>query len=107
MLLVKPQFEVGRDRLGKAGVVRSSPLRLEAVADVCAAATGAGWNVVDVRPSPLPGGTGNREYLGWFTTADRAVPSPGELAGRIARLDDESASEPEDIDDDRPEGEDA
>ena len=43
VLMVKPQFEVGKDRVGKGGVVRDPALRAEAVADVAAAAAARGW----------------------------------------------------------------
>ncbi len=65
VLLVKPQFEIGRDRLGKTGVVRSAEQRDEAVASVRAAAERAGLTVQAVVPSRVQGGTGNVEYFLW------------------------------------------
>jgi 23S rRNA (cytidine1920-2'-O)/16S rRNA (cytidine1409-2'-O)-methyltransferase len=65
VLLVKPQFEVGRDRLGKTGVVRSEEQRQEAVAAVHEAATGAGLTVRRVVASRTLGGTGNVEFFLW------------------------------------------
>ncbi len=66
LLMVKPQFEVGRERLGASGVVSSDELRVEAVLKVAAAATAAGAAVLAVVPSPLPGPAGNREYFLWL-----------------------------------------
>ncbi len=63
VLLVKPQFEVGRERLGANGVVRDPALWRAAVLDVCATARGLGARVVDVRPSTLPGTHGNVEFV--------------------------------------------
>lgn len=63
VLLVKPQFEVGRERLGAQGVVRDPALWASAVRDVCAAAAVLGARVVDVRPSTLPGTHGNVEFV--------------------------------------------
>jgi 23S rRNA (cytidine1920-2'-O)/16S rRNA (cytidine1409-2'-O)-methyltransferase len=63
VLMVKPQFEVGRDRLGKGGVVRDSGHRADAVAGVAAEAAARGWGAVGVAVSPLPGPAGNVEYF--------------------------------------------
>jgi 23S rRNA (cytidine1920-2'-O)/16S rRNA (cytidine1409-2'-O)-methyltransferase len=65
-LMVKPQFEVGKDRVGKGGVVRDPDLRTEAVLGVVAAAAERGWETVMVAPSPLPGPSGNVEFFVWL-----------------------------------------
>ncbi|WP_116951118.1 TlyA family RNA methyltransferase [Jiangella endophytica] len=65
-LMVKPQFEVGKDRVGKGGVVRDPALRAEAVADVARAAGDLGLGVNGVTASPLPGPSGNVEYFLWM-----------------------------------------
>jgi 23S rRNA (cytidine1920-2'-O)/16S rRNA (cytidine1409-2'-O)-methyltransferase len=65
-LMVKPQFEVGRERLGSGGVVRDVALHAEAVRDVAAAAARAGLGVRGVAASPLPGPAGNVEYFLWL-----------------------------------------
>jgi 23S rRNA (cytidine1920-2'-O)/16S rRNA (cytidine1409-2'-O)-methyltransferase len=62
-LMVKPQFEVGKERLGKGGVVRDPGLRTDAVASVARAAAGLGWGARAVTTSPLPGPSGNVEYF--------------------------------------------
>lgn len=62
-LMVKPQFEVGKDRVGKGGVVRDLDLRAEAVRGVADAAGRRGWGAVAVTTSPLPGPSGNVEFF--------------------------------------------
>ncbi|MGH8971513.1 MAG: TlyA family RNA methyltransferase [Actinomycetes bacterium] len=65
--MVKPQFEVGRDRLGPGGVVRDPALRAEAVAEVARSAHDEhGLGVRGVTASPLPGPAGNVEYFLWL-----------------------------------------
>ena len=66
VLLVKPQFEVGKDRVGKGGVVREPGLRVAAIVSVAAAAGELGLGVRGVCASPLPGPAGNVEYFCWF-----------------------------------------
>lgn len=61
--MVKPQFEVGKERLGAGGVVRDPALRAEAVVDVAAAAGELGWRPAGVVASPLPGPSGNVEFF--------------------------------------------
>jgi 23S rRNA (cytidine1920-2'-O)/16S rRNA (cytidine1409-2'-O)-methyltransferase len=64
VLLVKPQFEVGREAIGKGGVVRDADAREEAVRRVCEEAESAGFVVVGRMESPVPGAkAGNREWL--------------------------------------------
>lgn len=66
VLMVKPQFEVGKTRLGKGGVVRDPVLRAEAVSDVAEAAATRGWGALAVVSSPLPGPSGNVEFFLWL-----------------------------------------
>jgi 23S rRNA (cytidine1920-2'-O)/16S rRNA (cytidine1409-2'-O)-methyltransferase len=66
VLMVKPQFEVGRDRVGKGGVVRDPSMRAEAVRSVASAAGEVGLGVAGVTASPLPGPSGNVEYFLWL-----------------------------------------
>ncbi|WEV52169.1 TlyA family RNA methyltransferase [Bifidobacterium sp. ESL0704] len=63
VLLVKPQFEVGKGHLGKNGVVEDEKLRQKALNNVCRCATANGLDVVGTCPSPIQGTHGNREYL--------------------------------------------
>lgn len=64
--MVKPQFEVGKDRVGSGGVVRDPALRAEVVRDVAAAAAKLGLRTRGVVASPLPGPSGNVEYFLWL-----------------------------------------
>ena len=66
VLMVKPQFEVGKDRVGAGGVVREPALRAEAVLDVAAAAGDRGLGLAGVAASPLPGPSGNVEFFVWL-----------------------------------------
>jgi 23S rRNA (cytidine1920-2'-O)/16S rRNA (cytidine1409-2'-O)-methyltransferase len=62
--LVKPQFEVGRDGVGKGGIVRDPAMRERALAEVRDwLAEQQGWNVLGDMPSPIEGGSGNVEFL--------------------------------------------
>ncbi|MFF1528783.1 TlyA family RNA methyltransferase [Cellulomonas sp. NPDC058312] len=81
VLMVKPQFEVGRERLGSTGVVRSVEQRQEAVLGVATVAQQHGLVVVGVARSPLPGPTGNVEYFLWLR---RGTPAAGDdLVARV------------------------
>lgn len=64
--LVKPQFEAGREGVGKGGVVRDEAVRQAAIDDVVEAAHALGFAEIDVIPSPLKGPAGNTEYLAWM-----------------------------------------
>ncbi|GIG35666.1 TlyA family RNA methyltransferase [Cellulomonas pakistanensis] len=87
VLMVKPQFEVGRERLGSGGVVRSAAQRVEAVLAVAAAAEEQGLEVGGVARSPLPGPSGNVEYFLWLRRG--AGRAGGALAGAalVARVE--------------------
>ncbi len=63
VLMVKPQFEVGKDRVGKGGVVRDLSLRAESVTTIADLAAARGWGAVAVTVSPLPGPSGNVEFF--------------------------------------------
>lgn len=65
--LVKPQFEVGPERVGKGGLVKDDAARTDALAAVAGFLEGAGWIVRAVIDSPILGGDGNQEYLLWAT----------------------------------------
>ncbi len=66
VLMVKPQFEVGKDRVGAGGVVRDAADRSAAVRRVTGAAGDLGLGVLGVTASPLPGPAGNVEYFVWL-----------------------------------------
>jgi len=66
LLMVKPQFEVGRERLGGGGVVRDPQLRADAIYTVATAAGELGLGSRGIVASPLPGPAGNVEYFLWL-----------------------------------------
>ncbi|NEO55067.1 MAG: TlyA family RNA methyltransferase [Okeania sp. SIO3B5] len=66
ILLVKPQFEVGKKRVGKKGVVRSSSDQAEAIFQVWSSAQNLGWGYSGLTWSPIQGPAGNIEYLLWL-----------------------------------------
>lgn len=68
--LVKPQFEAGRDKVGKKGVVRDPAVHLEVLEHFLEHAAKAGFTVLDVTFSPIKGPEGNIEYLGWLQAED-------------------------------------
>jgi 23S rRNA (cytidine1920-2'-O)/16S rRNA (cytidine1409-2'-O)-methyltransferase len=63
IVLVKPQFEVGRAQVGKGGLVKDPQLHLQALVEVAAFAHGAGYEVRGACASPVTGATGNREFF--------------------------------------------
>src|SRR3954466_12077884 len=65
LAMVKPQFEAGRGRVGKGGVVRDPEVRVETLVSVAEAARSDGWAVMGFAPSGLPGPSGNRETFVW------------------------------------------
>ncbi|MEO8106589.1 MAG: TlyA family RNA methyltransferase [Actinomycetes bacterium] len=72
LLMVKPQFEVGREALPSGGVVRDPEMRADAVLSIGRHAEAAGWGARGVTASPLPGPAGNVEYFLWL---GRGVPA--------------------------------
>jgi 23S rRNA (cytidine1920-2'-O)/16S rRNA (cytidine1409-2'-O)-methyltransferase len=78
--MVKPQFEVGRGRVGKGGVVHDPELRREAIAAVASSARACGASVLGFASSGLPGPAGNRETFVWLGEAGRASVGEDRLA---------------------------
>ncbi len=89
--MVKPQFEVGKQRVGSGGVVRDPALRAEAVTEVAAAAAELGLRTRGVVASPLPGPSGNVEYFLWLhrdalgAKAADAGPGAAEISEMVQR----------------------
>ncbi|MCC9144976.1 MULTISPECIES: TlyA family RNA methyltransferase [unclassified Arthrobacter] len=77
LLMVKPQFEVGREKLDRTGVVTDPARHRSAVASVATAAMAAGLEIGGIAPSPLPGQNGNVEFFMWLQV-------PGPVPGRPA-----------------------
>jgi 23S rRNA (cytidine1920-2'-O)/16S rRNA (cytidine1409-2'-O)-methyltransferase len=78
VLLIKPQFEAGRDRVGKGGVIRDPAVHREVLGEVVAALDAVGLGISAVIPSPLQGADGNVEFLarasrGSATVSDEAL----------------------------------
>jgi 23S rRNA (cytidine1920-2'-O)/16S rRNA (cytidine1409-2'-O)-methyltransferase len=71
LALIKPQFEVGREQIGKGGVVRDAAARRRALIDVGEAALGMGSAVLGYASSGLPGPKGNRETFVWLAEGSR------------------------------------
>lgn len=84
LLMVKPQFEVGRERLGAGGVVRDPELRKAAVLDVAQSAYDVGLGTMGITASPLPGPSGNVEYFLWLRRGAPEI-SISELDSAIAQ----------------------
>jgi 23S rRNA (cytidine1920-2'-O)/16S rRNA (cytidine1409-2'-O)-methyltransferase len=83
LAMVKPQFELGRGRVGKGGVVHDPGLRREAIAAVAEGARAQGAAVLGYAPSGLPGPAGNRETFVWLGEGAR---SPGRAVA-LAEVD--------------------
>ncbi len=83
-LMVKPQFEVGKERVGKGGVVRDLALRAEAVAGVADLAAARGWGARAVAVSPLPGPSGNVEFFLWLRAGEATI-DRGDIDAEVER----------------------
>jgi 23S rRNA (cytidine1920-2'-O)/16S rRNA (cytidine1409-2'-O)-methyltransferase len=70
---VKPQFEVGREQVGRGGVVREAELRASAIRGVAGVAEQHGFGVRGLVESSLPGPAGNVEYVLWLTRGAAAL----------------------------------
>jgi 23S rRNA (cytidine1920-2'-O)/16S rRNA (cytidine1409-2'-O)-methyltransferase len=77
LLMVKPQFEVGREKLGAGGVVRDPALRKSAVMDVAMSAYDVGLGTKGVVASSLPGPAGNVEYFLWLKRGTGEISESG------------------------------
>ncbi|MCK0093570.1 TlyA family RNA methyltransferase [Rhodococcus sp. HNM0563] len=81
--MIKPQFEVGKERVGSGGVVRDPALRTEAVLDVAMDAQKLGLRTLGAVASPLPGPSGNVEYFLWLRAGE---PDTGDLDSSVIEL---------------------
>jgi 23S rRNA (cytidine1920-2'-O)/16S rRNA (cytidine1409-2'-O)-methyltransferase len=92
--MVKPQFEVGRERVGKGGVVRRAEDRRRALIDVALAARARGAAVLGFASSGLPGPKGNLETFVWLAEGERSADAtsgafPASAGGRPATATDD------------------
>lgn len=88
--LVKPQFEVGRERLGRAGLVTDRRAREGALTRVVAALGAEGLHVRAVAPSPVTGSTGNVEYLLWARPAPSDTMTEDEVRAAVRAVSHDS-----------------
>ncbi len=90
VVLIKPQFEVGRARLGKGGIVRDPEAWVHAIERVAAAAQLLDWSLQGLVPSPIRGASGNVEFLAHLVPSQRletAVPTVGvRIASALAEI---------------------
>ncbi len=86
VLLVKPQFEVGREKVGKKGVVRDAGDQAGAIVQVLDAAHTQGWQYWGLTWSPLVGPAGNIEYLLWLGMDGLAQPLELEQVTRLTKM---------------------
>ena len=84
LVLVKPQFEVGRRQVGRGGIVKDPALHRQALEDVAAAAQELGYGVRGACPSPIAGAEGNREFFLHLTPAAPVRP-PDELESLLRK----------------------
>mgnify|MGYP005769920895 CR=1 FL=1 len=82
--LIKPQFEAGKDKVGKKGVVRDPAVHLEVLEQFLVHAANAGFGVQDITFSPIRGPEGNIEYLGYLKAGD-CPPYTGDLSALVAQ----------------------
>lgn len=68
--LIKPQFEAGREHVGKGGIVRDPEVHRAVIEDLRAFVAQRGWRMLDVIPSPILGADGNQEFLALITRVD-------------------------------------
>jgi len=85
VLLVKPQFEVGRERVGKKGVVRDPVDQADAIATVLGRAMALGWHYQGLTWSATVGPAGNIEYLLWLSEAGDTAPPDRAMLQALAR----------------------
>jgi 23S rRNA (cytidine1920-2'-O)/16S rRNA (cytidine1409-2'-O)-methyltransferase len=75
VILVKPQFEAGREHVGKGGIVRDPAAHQLAINKVAECVRSLGWQVIETIPSPITGAEGNREFL-LYAKAVSSPPDP-------------------------------
>jgi len=77
--LIKPQFEAGREKVGKRGVVKDSAVHIEVVASIVSFVQDEGWRVKGLTFSPVKGPEGNIEYLLWLDRGGASAFAPSEI----------------------------
>ena len=74
VILVKPQFEAGREHVGKGGIVRDGAAHQLAIDRVAKCVRSLGWEVIETIPSPITGAEGNHEFLLYAKRGPEAIP---------------------------------
>jgi len=75
VLLIKPQFEAGREEVGKGGVVREPKIHKRVLTDVLTSISHIGFDILGLTTSPIKGPAGNTEFLTWIHFGDHLIPS--------------------------------
>lgn len=75
LLLVKPQFEAGREQVGKGGIVRSPAVHRTVLREIATWCLAQGWSLQGACASPIQGGDGNQEFFLWVSLSRQAAPS--------------------------------
>ena len=83
LCLIKPQFEAGRENVGKKGVVKDPRIHIKVIENVCSYAVQAGFSVSALDFSPVKGPEGNIEYLVYLKKAEVQTPSAPDIAGVV------------------------
>lgn len=87
IVLIKPQFEAGRGKVGKGGVVRDGNVRREVLEEIWSFIEESGWVVLGLTESPVRGPKGNREYLLYFAAGDQGYASKPDRNDVLAMFD--------------------
>ena len=83
--LVKPQFEAGREAIGKGGIVKNKADRAAAIRRVAGSAALCGFTFCEITPSPITGGDGNEEFLCCFVKGGARPAYAGDVQRRIGQ----------------------
>ncbi|GAA0296458.1 23S rRNA (cytidine1920-2'-O)/16S rRNA (cytidine1409-2'-O)-methyltransferase [Gracilibacillus halotolerans] len=70
LILIKPQFEAGKDQVGKKGIVRDRNVHEEVIKEILSFAESVGFQIAGLTYSPITGGDGNIEFLAWLKKSD-------------------------------------
>jgi 23S rRNA (cytidine1920-2'-O)/16S rRNA (cytidine1409-2'-O)-methyltransferase len=81
IILIKPQFEVGKNEVGKGGIVRDADAQARVVDEINAFAASSGFDVVGTIESPITGAEGNREFLGYYRKDLKGARTPKLIEG--------------------------
>ena len=83
--LIKPQFEAGRENIGKGGIVKDPRVHERVIRDIRVSALASGLAMRGICPSPIAGGDGNREYTALFIAGGEASISDGDIENTVKK----------------------